>query len=141
MFRLTLPLPPSVNAAYFNRKTGGRGLTAAARKWKADAQSEIMVARSEQQYDFPLEQRVLVLVKLWFGSDGKRDVDNCLKLTIDALASMFFFNDVAVIAPIPLLMGIDARNPRMEIAMWTVPEDAWQAATERIAASVEGMGA
>lgn len=70
-------LPPSTNGLFFNRSGGGRGLTAAYRKWRTDAGWELKEQR-------PKQIKGRVSINLWL-EDGHGDADNRLKSCLDLL--------------------------------------------------------
>lgn len=78
---LTLPIPPSVNDAYANRKGKGRGrvLTAKATDWKLHA-GHVLKAQKPQRFTCP----VLIVVNVERRS-AMADVDNRMKLLFDLL--------------------------------------------------------
>lgn len=135
---VTLPVPPSLNHAYVNRKGGGKALNAEMRKWKMDA--GLLLNNALQLSNFTLPPcRLVVLLEVWFKEDNKRDVDNVMKLSIDSVAVAVGFNDKIVVAPLALLRGIDKSNPRIVVTLLPVPHEAagWQGVTAQIAESVK----
>jgi Holliday junction resolvase RusA-like endonuclease len=80
---LTLPIPPSVNDAYANRKGKGRGrvLTGKAIDWKLHA-GHVLKAQRPQHFTCP----VLIIVNVERRS-AMADVDNRMKLLFDLLVS------------------------------------------------------
>lgn len=78
---LTLPIPPSVNEAYANRKGKGRGrvLTAKATDWKLYA-GHVLKAQKPHSYT----GEVLIVINIERRS-ALADVDNRMKLLFDLL--------------------------------------------------------
>jgi len=78
---LTLPVPPSVNAAYANRKGKGRGrvLTDKALDWKMHA-GHVLRAQNPERFSVP----VLIVINVERRS-AMADVDNRMKLLFDLL--------------------------------------------------------
>lgn len=84
MTALTLPMPPSVNALYFNRKSGtgrGRIKTPAYRKWAEAAGWQIIAQRPERHVG-PVSVSVEVE-----DAGPLADADNLLKALMDLLVS------------------------------------------------------
>jgi Holliday junction resolvase RusA-like endonuclease len=81
--RIELPIPPSANRLYRNGARGiGRFDTQDYKDWKAAAGWAIL-----QQKVSPFLNPVRVVVTVTGGSDfnGLRDIDNCLKASLDLL--------------------------------------------------------
>jgi Holliday junction resolvase RusA-like endonuclease len=78
-----LPMPISSNNAYFNRRGGGRALTAEGKAWKRNAMQELMLQRAK-----PFEGRAIVHIDVSENecSDAS-DVANREKLVTDVLVS------------------------------------------------------
>lgn len=105
--RVVLPSPPSANAYW--RSVGARVLkSAAARKYVARAALCCIAARVK-----PLAGDVAVRVK-WYRPAKRGDLDNHLKVALDALQGLCYMND----GQITRLMAEryeDAENPRLEV--------------------------
>ena len=91
--QFTMPVPPSVNGYLKHDKRGVTRLSDKAREYKMDAYQAIgRYAPSE-----PSQKRLAGEFIFHFGSDSimrKRDLDNCMKLILDALEyAKFFEND------------------------------------------------
>lgn len=78
--RLTLPLAPSVNAAYANVAGRGRVATKALRQWKKDAGWRLQT-QPRRQFVGPFKIMVYVPEKM------PGDADNRLKAAIDLLVA------------------------------------------------------
>ena len=77
---LTVPLPPSANNLFFNRRTGGRAKSTAYRQWLATCQGEVLAQRVQA---FPARRSMQINIAVEL--DRKRDLDNTIKPLIDML--------------------------------------------------------
>lgn len=113
--RLTLPIPPSTNHAYANRRGGGRLLSRAGREYKqhASALARMQGARLHRG-------EVSVRATVYF-ADRRRDLDNAAKLLLDSLKGACFVDDIQV-AHLELWRGLDRGNPRCEVAVELLSE-------------------
>lgn len=88
---LRLPMPPSVNRAYANRKSGegrGRVATKALRSWKSAARSSVAIALVGVTHRPVFVGRVDVSIHLPVPTGGaRRDGDNVVKPTLDLLVA------------------------------------------------------
>lgn len=90
VYEITLPLPPSVNAAYKNIGRG-RARTAKYNQWKQEAWLQL-------REQFPnggakLQGRIRVEYTLLQADKLKRDIANFEKCTTDFLSGIFFDDD------------------------------------------------
>ena len=103
-----LPLPPSVNHYYVNTGRGGRALSQEARDYKAAA--ELAVYRAHLvRYAGPVAVTLHVYRERKAG-----DLDNRVKLTLDALNGHAWVDDAQVVE-IHAYRHDDAANPRVEV--------------------------
>ena len=110
-----LPLPPSVNHYLVSTGRGGRALTQEARNWKAAADIAIMHARLVR-YDGPVAVYLHVYRERKAG-----DLDNRVKLTLDALNGVAWGDDAQVVE-LHAWRCDDAANPRVEVEIRTAQE-------------------
>jgi crossover junction endodeoxyribonuclease RusA len=123
--RLTLPLPPSVNAQYVTvgRK---RVLSKAARTFKKDA-SKVIALLQERSKITPVEEKALannllgVYMTFYFETPMRRDLDGGLKIALDTIATSLGFDDRNVV-DLHLTKQIDSLHPRLEIEIETISE-------------------
>ena len=92
---LQLPLPPSLNHAYFNNSRGGRSAAAELAAFKKEA---ILSARTIAKHlGFEVgDHRLAIHLTFWFEtkkSYAASDIDNRCKPAMDALAEAIGFND------------------------------------------------
>lgn len=90
---LTLPWPPSVNHYKGRRKGGGEFLTAKAKEF-------IEVVHIEALSKPRLEGEISVAILAYPPDKRKRDLDNVLKVLLDALESADVFDDDSQVARI-----------------------------------------
>ena len=110
-----LPLPPSVNHYLVSTGRGGRALSQEARNWKAAADIAIMHARLVR-YDGPVAVYMHVYRERKAG-----DLDNRVKLTLDALNGIAWGDDAQVVE-LHAYRRDDPANPRVEVEIRTVTE-------------------
>ena len=84
-WRVWLPMPPSTNNLYANRKGGGRCTTSSYRRWKGEADSLVMISGPRRAFDAPVN----VTVELTPGPRSRSsDGDNRLKAVLDCLVRL-----------------------------------------------------
>jgi crossover junction endodeoxyribonuclease RusA len=111
---VTLPLPPSVNHLYY-RARHHVFLTAAARDYHA------MVALALRGQAVPADARVALTLVLYFPDRRRRDLDNALKLLLDAVSRVLGFDD-AHIEALHVYRALDRARPRAEVTLtWSAP--------------------
>lgn len=107
--KLTLAYPPSSNA-YWRMWRGRILVSAVARAYKLSVRQRALVARLK-----PLAGEVSIDV-VAFRPALRGDLDNLLKVTLDALQGVAFVNDDQV-AEIHARRELDRTNPRLEITV------------------------
>lgn len=123
--RLTLPLPPSINAQYVTvgRK---RVLSKIARGFKKDA-GKVILLMQEQGKVTPVEEKALannllgVYMTFYFETPMRRDLDGGLKIALDTIATALGFDDRNVV-DLHLTKQIDPLHPRLEVEIETIAE-------------------
>ena len=111
--RLTLPLPPSLNDAYINRRfSNQRIMTATCRNYKAEA---IYLVKSKVKK--PYQHLALIEYTFFYPDNRKRDSgDNYLKVLRDCLKGTLVIDDAwQFIGKECVTSGIDRANPRVEV--------------------------
>lgn len=124
LLTFTLPLPISVNSMYGKAKNGRRFLVAQAKRFKDDS---IMIARSAAnvaEWRYREGQRLYIVCTYFFKDNRVADLDNLLKLSLDALKEALHFDDCWQIASDVRARagGIDKRYPRCEVAIEVMAE-------------------
>lgn len=118
--KLTLPLPPSLNAAYRSVTIRGHGrvlLSKAGRRYKEDIKKAVMGMESFGS------ARLAVHYTYWFKDKRRNDLDNRVKLLNDSLEGCLFDNDNQIDLMILERGGIDRVNPRVEIEIRVIAND------------------
>lgn len=91
---VTLPIPPSVNHAYWNAPRRGRVKTKAYREWRKEAGWEINIQKPGKVLGLVvIDYRVSPV----FHVKRKRDLDNFLKPLSDALVDLGLIEDDSLI--------------------------------------------
>lgn len=93
LINIEIPMPPSVNKAYWNNPRGGRGriLTKTARQFKEGVTELVHCYLAE--HDLVAEKSEYGLYIIMYTSRHNRDVSNIIKLTEDAVFDGFGLND------------------------------------------------
>lgn len=125
--RLSLPMPPSINAQYTLAKgTKKRVLTRAARDFKKRASNVILLLQQQGKIT-PVEEKALannllgVYMTFYFETPMRRDLDGGLKIALDTIATSLGFDDRNVV-DLHLTKQIDPLHPRVEIEIETIAE-------------------
>lgn len=108
----TLPLPPSVNNAYVNVPGRGRVPSQNLTRFKRDAANVLAVQRVV--WPFEPSERLAVRIDVFLRPQDlhRRDVDNCAKAAIDAVATKFKFNDANVFSVTVVKHAAVGEGPR-----------------------------
>jgi len=109
MIRVTIPYPPSVNV-YWRVVKNRIYSTNEAKKYKKDVS-----AICQAQFIFPITGSVAVAVKA-FRPAKRGDLDNTLKVSLDALKGHAYHDDAQIIQ-IHAERHDDKVNPRLEIVV------------------------
>lgn len=124
---LTLPLPPSINEQYYTDSQGHRRLTPQALRYREDAR-KIFQRLERQGVVSPLLRERLascylaLYVECYFETPLKRDLDNILKIVLDAFCQYFGANDNHVV-DIHLSKRIRPLDPHLYLEIDTL--DGW----------------
>lgn len=110
---LTLPYPPSTNR-YWRHWKGRTLLSRDGRSYREDAVRAVMEARQDG-----LGRRACRVTILCFMPDARRrDLDNVLKASLDAMQAARVFEDDAQIVKLTVERGpIDRARPRLEVTV------------------------
>jgi crossover junction endodeoxyribonuclease RusA len=118
-FVITLPLPPSANATYATTATGARQKTAAARGHRTKVKRLIERALTADLGALAVFDRLRegawwgLYLDVFLETPRRRDLDNVLKPTVDALASAFGITD-STLVDIHLSKHLDPLAARIE---------------------------
>jgi crossover junction endodeoxyribonuclease RusA len=124
VFRLTLPIPPSSNHCYVRRskvyfKNGKKRrrvmnvLTQVAQDWMEDARDAALQVLKDTGWT-PLEEKVVVEVRVWWPDRRRRDVHNLYKLLCDALEGSIAPDDKWFLVR-SMNFEYDKGHPRVEV--------------------------
>lgn len=126
-FKVTLPLPPSVNHCYTRRrkiyfKNGKRKtrvmnvLTKAAEQWMEDAREKNVDALKACDWEV-LDERVVVELRVWWPDRRRRDAHNLLKLLCDSLEGFVSKDDKWMLTRV-MEFDYDKGHPRVEVVAY-----------------------
>jgi Holliday junction resolvase RusA-like endonuclease len=116
---VVLPVPPSINSQYIHTRYGTR-LTPAAEAFRQEAVFLMREALHGAQW--PSSAFCRVTLQAWFPNEKRpRDIDNILKITIDAAAAALGFNDKQVREVHAYHRGYDKNDPRCELYIEVMP--------------------
>ena len=121
--RLVLPLPPSVNHMFVHRQGPHgrrRALARPAREWRAVAEARVAAWRAAVGWPGPAADKLVVRFWIYWPDRRRRDADNLLKLSQDALVAGGVVADDRWILPQVVDFDVDPAAPRLEllIADW-----------------------
>ena len=121
MQTVTLPYPPSANR-YVRHTVNGSYRTREANAYRRQAQLMAMAAGMRVRHFGPVAIRAVLhprLTKRGTASEVRVDLDNCLKVALDALQGIAFENDRQV-TRIVLEVGypLDGGGLTVEVAEW-----------------------
>ena len=119
--RLILPLPPSVNHAYRNFTTPKgrrmRVLTHKADAFKREAEWRTKAWMQQTGWIMPNHgKKVIVRIWVFWKSNQRRDTDNIMKLLLDAMKEIAFWDDRMAL-PQVMDFSVDKENPRIEVEL------------------------
>lgn len=107
----TVPLvPPSVNHYVKHTRSGRHYVTAEAKKFK-EAVAIFARGRSVVAKEYEVQ------IGIYLPKNGRGDIDNFLKVTLDALVSANVIHSDAHIKDLAISKFRDAENPRTEITV------------------------
>ena len=115
---MSLPVPPSVNAIYYNTRGGGRRLTSKAEKYIRDVRALANMFVDDSKWEKKNDHTWIYMDMIFYFPDKRtRDSHNCLKILLDALEGIVFNNDMFVMPRINSV-EFDKDNPRVEIKFY-----------------------
>ena len=88
MIELTLPWPPSMNT-YWRTFQGRMIISAKGREYRKAVADQVLIQRGAKHY----EGKMRVEIEAWRPDNRRRDLDNLLKATLDALAHAGVYKD------------------------------------------------
>lgn len=119
-FRVTLPVPPSVNHQYAT-VNGRRLLSSAGRAYKTHVGQQVWLALVQSPTRDSLRERfqsgpLALSIRFFFASALRRDLDGGLKIAQDAVCEGLGVNDNRIIET-HLYKQVDKANPRIEVSL------------------------
>ena len=122
-FRVTLPVPPSINHQYAT-VNGRRLLSSAGRAYKTHVSQQVWLALTQSPTRGFLRERLhsgplALSIRFFFASALRRDLDGGLKIAQDAVCEGLGVNDNRIIET-HLYKQVDKANPRIEVSLSSV---------------------
>lgn len=117
MIRLVLPFPPSANVYW--RKVGGKMLVSKAAK-SYRQQVGIIVRTSVEAKIRPITTAVKVSIVANPPNRRKRDIDNLLKATLDAMELAGLYVNDCQVHELTIRWGTVQRNANLEVSLETL---------------------
>jgi crossover junction endodeoxyribonuclease RusA len=117
--RLLLPIPPSTNNLFTNKRAGGRVKSAKYKAWMDAAGWEIKLQRPPTLHP-PLRTCLRVLIEAPLGQN--RDLDNALKPLLDVLVKMGVIADDSLVDDLRIVRNATPRaypgGTRCVVSIW-----------------------
>ena len=124
MTRLTLPLPPSVNASHRNVRVDLRIKTRAAQDYMVEAAWLAKIWAQKTGWTIPAKgQKVLMRTWTFWPDERRRDAHNTIKILADALEGVLYVDDRYVLMQ-EQDYTVDHDRPRVEIEVEVMADDA-----------------
>jgi crossover junction endodeoxyribonuclease RusA len=129
-FTCTLPLPPSFNQQYFTNN-GYHVLTPESRRYRSAVEFRMQhLYRQDkvgEQFLAALKRLpISLLLRFYFETPHRRDLDSGLKILLDAVLTGGLGVDDVRVADLRLLKQIDPLNPRVELELNLMEDWDWQ---------------
>lgn len=106
LFEIDLPFPPSVNHMYRHGYSGKRLLTKEAKTFREKVIVLVLNKWNREKAPLPIVGDIAVYIMARFPhGDRKRDIDNLLKATLDALQAAKVFCDDSQVAKMTIERG------------------------------------
>ena len=113
MIQLNLPWPPSVNH-YYQRTKRGTSIGPRGINFRA-AVAGCVQSQTSHSFD---EQRIRIRIVAYPPDRRRRDLDNILKATLDALEHSGLYANDYQIADLQVLRGMPCKCGRLSVAVW-----------------------
>lgn len=124
--KLILSLPPSVNHAYHNihfcSGRVGRKYTKEAQNWMDESINEIKKTNINIHIINQDKPFIIVEFYIYWANKRRRDSDNIMKLTLDAIKEGVGIDD-SLFLPRVISIDIDKTNPRLELIIYDKNDD------------------
>lgn len=120
LFEIDLPFPPSVNHMYKNGWRGKRILTKEASTFREKVIYLVLNKWNREKAPLPIVGDIAVYMVARFpsGQDRKRDIDNLLKATLDALQAAKVFCDDSQVAKLTIERGDKVNAGEIKVQVW-----------------------
>lgn len=113
MIQMSFGIPPSVGHCYWHRGNG-KILTDEARDWKETTSFHAQLFQGKRPR---IQGKAIVEITVFWKNKRRRDCDNLLKLTLDALKGICFEDDCMAL-PRFMDFSIDKERPRIEVKIY-----------------------
>ena len=118
LFEIELPFPPSVNHMYRAGFGGKRLLTKKAKDFRSTVCMLVLNQCNRTNAPLPIVGSIWVsIVANYPDNDRKRDIDNLLKATLDALQIAKVFCDDCQVGRLTISRGVKVNDGSMEVAV------------------------
>ena len=114
---ITAPLPPSLNNAYPSNKSGRRFLSKEGSVYKQILALRVKQAAREQGFSVPEGARLSFTLRLYFPDRRRTDIDNRVKLPLDAVCAALSVDDSTVDSIQVTRGAVDKVAPRCTIIL------------------------
>lgn len=119
-FRVTLPVPPSINHQYAT-VNGHRLLSSAGRAYKSYVSRQVWLVLAQSPARFSFRDRLqsgplALTIRFFFASALRRDLDGGLKIAQDAVCEGLGLNDNRIVET-HLYKQVDKADPRIEVSL------------------------
>lgn len=115
--KFVIPIPISLNNAYNQNKSGRRFLTSEGKGYKRDVSLIVRSALARSNFEPPENARFGVSLIIHFADSRRRDLDNCIKLPLDAIAETIGFDDTCVDEILARRSTPNKHNPNCEVVL------------------------
>lgn len=125
-FKISVPIPPSINHCYFY-KGNIKIKTPKAREYWAFVERSVREEIVAQNFNrFDSGRKIVCELMYYFPDNRRRDTHNTLKILLDAIEDADLFVDDRYVLPRILDWEIDREHPRVDIVFYYLdtPESA-----------------
>lgn len=119
---LILDVPPTINHAYINTRSGGKKLNSNALKYIEKAREITQREMEKQGWTMTEKEKVVLDIYTYFPDNRVRDCHNGGKVLFDTLEGLVYDND-RYILPRYIDTKVDKNNPRIELKIYKLKEN------------------
>ena len=109
---MTIPIPPSVNHAYWYK--GGKRI----RKQPAKDFEKEIASMLLNCPKFPEKKKIVCNMWFYFGDNRRRDASNTLKIMLDSIERGGLYKDDKYVLPRIMDFYVDKTKPRVELEFY-----------------------